>query len=139
MPGNNMQQAVQFANDHESPWDRETTGTWGVHLQDPPPPEEVVEADASQRGQAQRVPALRELTFHQRAALLKALASHLREHRDELYALSARSGATRTDSLIDVDGGIGVLFGYASKAKRELPNDKVQDRKSTRLNSSHRC
>ncbi|MFE9749614.1 phenylacetic acid degradation bifunctional protein PaaZ [Saccharothrix saharensis] len=69
--------------------------------------------------------ALRELTFHQRAALLKALASHLREHRDELYALSARSGATRTDSLIDVDGGIGVLFGYASKAKRELPNDKV--------------
>ncbi|MCE6994739.1 phenylacetic acid degradation bifunctional protein PaaZ [Saccharothrix sp. S26] len=70
-------------------------------------------------------PALRELTFHQRAALLKALASHLREHRDELYALSARSGATRTDSLIDVDGGIGVLFGYASKAKRELPNDKV--------------
>ncbi|MEV1117349.1 phenylacetic acid degradation bifunctional protein PaaZ [Actinosynnema sp. NPDC049800] len=70
-------------------------------------------------------PALRELTFHQRAALLKALASHLREHRDELYALCARSGATRTDSLIDVDGGIGVLFGYASKAKRELPNDKV--------------
>ncbi|PSL53029.1 oxepin-CoA hydrolase/3-oxo-5,6-dehydrosuberyl-CoA semialdehyde dehydrogenase [Saccharothrix carnea] len=70
-------------------------------------------------------PALRELTFHQRAALLKALASHLREHRDELYALSARSGATRTDSLIDVDGGIGVLFGYASKAKRELPNDTV--------------
>ncbi|MFE2751079.1 phenylacetic acid degradation bifunctional protein PaaZ [Actinosynnema sp. NPDC059335] len=70
-------------------------------------------------------PALRELTFHQRAALLKALASHLREHRDELYALSARTGATRTDSLIDVDGGIGVLFGYASKAKRELPNDTV--------------
>ncbi|GAB3009053.1 phenylacetic acid degradation bifunctional protein PaaZ [Saccharothrix stipae] len=70
-------------------------------------------------------PALRELTFHQRAALLKALASNLREHRDELYALSARSGATRTDSLIDVDGGIGVLFGYASKAKRELPNAKV--------------
>ncbi len=37
MPGNPMQQAVQFANDHESTWDRETTGTWGVHLQDPPP------------------------------------------------------------------------------------------------------
>ncbi|MGM1062825.1 phenylacetic acid degradation bifunctional protein PaaZ [Saccharothrix sp. Mg75] len=70
-------------------------------------------------------PALRELTFHQRAALLKALASHLREHRDELYALSARTGATRTDSLVDVDGGIGVLFGYASKGKRELPNDRV--------------
>ncbi|MEU4806015.1 phenylacetic acid degradation bifunctional protein PaaZ [Actinosynnema sp. NPDC023587] len=70
-------------------------------------------------------PALRELTFHQRGALLKALASYLREHREELYALSARSGATRTDSLIDVDGGIGVLFTYASKARRELPNDTV--------------
>lgn len=70
-------------------------------------------------------PALRELTFHQRAALLKALASYLREHRDELYALSARTGATRGDSLFDVDGGIGVLFGYSSKGRRELPNDRV--------------
>jgi oxepin-CoA hydrolase / 3-oxo-5,6-dehydrosuberyl-CoA semialdehyde dehydrogenase len=70
-------------------------------------------------------PALRELTFHQRAALLKALASHLREHREELYALSARTGATKGDSLFDVDGGIGVLFGYSSKGRRELPNDTV--------------
>src|SRR5690606_1277332 len=64
-------------------------------------------------------PVLRELTFHQRASLLKALASHLREHREELYALSARTGATLTDSKFDVDGGIGVLFSYASKGKRE--------------------
>ncbi|MFC5949314.1 phenylacetic acid degradation bifunctional protein PaaZ [Pseudonocardia lutea] len=70
-------------------------------------------------------PALRELTFHQRAALLKALGQHLREHRDELYALSARTGATLGDSKFDVDGGIGVLLAYASKAKRELPNDTV--------------
>lgn len=70
-------------------------------------------------------PVLRELTFHQRAALLKALASHLREHAEELYALSARTGATLGDSKFDVDGGIGVLFGYASKGKRELPNDTV--------------
>ncbi|GAA2594649.1 phenylacetic acid degradation bifunctional protein PaaZ [Actinomadura fulvescens] len=68
-------------------------------------------------------PALRELTFHQRAALLKALASHLREHRDELYELSARTGATLGDSKFDIDGGIGVLFGYSSKGRRELPND----------------
>jgi oxepin-CoA hydrolase/3-oxo-5,6-dehydrosuberyl-CoA semialdehyde dehydrogenase len=68
---------------------------------------------------------LRDLTFHQRAALLKALGGHLREHRDELYALSARTGATLGDSKFDVDGGIGVLLGYASKAKRELPNDTV--------------
>ena len=70
-------------------------------------------------------PALRELTFHQRAALLKALASHLREHRDELYALSARTGATLGDSKFDVDGGIGALFSYGSKGRRELPNDTV--------------
>jgi oxepin-CoA hydrolase / 3-oxo-5,6-dehydrosuberyl-CoA semialdehyde dehydrogenase len=70
-------------------------------------------------------PALRELTFHQRATLLKALGGHLKEHRDELYALSARTGATLGDSKFDVDGGIGVLLGYASKAKRELPNDTV--------------
>jgi len=70
-------------------------------------------------------PALRALTFHQRAALLKALGQHLREHRDELYAVSARTGATLGDSKFDVDGGIGVLLAYASKAKRELPNDTV--------------
>ncbi|NIH87766.1 phenylacetic acid degradation bifunctional protein PaaZ [Amycolatopsis granulosa] len=70
-------------------------------------------------------PALRELTFHQRAALLKAVASHLREHRDELYELSARTGATLGDAKFDVDGGIGVLFAYSSKGKRELPNDTV--------------
>ena len=70
-------------------------------------------------------PALRELTFHQRAALLKAVGSLLRENRDELYALSARTGATLGDSKFDVDGGFGVLLAYASKAKRELPNESV--------------
>jgi len=70
-------------------------------------------------------PALRELTFHQRAALLKSLGQLLREHRQELYALSARTGATLADARFDVDGGIGVLLSYASRAKRELPNDTV--------------
>src|SRR5579863_7827857 len=70
-------------------------------------------------------PALRELTFHQRAGLLKSLGQVLREHRPELYALSARTGATLADAKFDVDGGIGVLLSYASKAKRELPNDVI--------------
>src|SRR3954469_2985503 len=70
-------------------------------------------------------PALRELSFHQRASLLKALAGHLREHREELYAVSARTGATKGDSKFDVDGGIGVLQAYASKGKRELPAGTV--------------
>jgi oxepin-CoA hydrolase/3-oxo-5,6-dehydrosuberyl-CoA semialdehyde dehydrogenase len=70
-------------------------------------------------------PALADLTFHQRAALLKALARHLMAETEGLYALSARTGATRRDSAIDIDGGIGTLFSFASKATRELPDDVV--------------
>ena len=79
-------------------------------------------AGALRYGRETGGPALRELTFHQRAALLKALGSMLREHREELYTLSERAGATRADARFDVDGGIGVLLSYASRAKRELPN-----------------
>lgn len=67
-------------------------------------------------------PNLRKLTFHQRADLLKKIAQHLTERKDELYKLSFQTGATRTDNLIDVDGGIGTLFVYAGKGRRELPN-----------------
>jgi oxepin-CoA hydrolase/3-oxo-5,6-dehydrosuberyl-CoA semialdehyde dehydrogenase len=70
-------------------------------------------------------PALRQLTFHERAALAKSVGLMLREHRDELYGLSYRTGATLGDARFDVDGGIGVLLSYASRAKRELPNDRV--------------
>lgn len=65
---------------------------------------------------------LGELTFHQRALLLKALAGRLDAAKEELYAVSDGTGATRRDSMIDVDGGIGVLFTYGSKGRRELPN-----------------
>jgi oxepin-CoA hydrolase/3-oxo-5,6-dehydrosuberyl-CoA semialdehyde dehydrogenase len=82
-------------------------------------------AAALEHGRRVGGPALRELTFHERAALCKAIGLLLREHRDELYALSARTGATLADSRFDVDGGIGALLAYASKAKRELPNDRV--------------
>ncbi|MEU6034243.1 phenylacetic acid degradation bifunctional protein PaaZ [Actinomadura sp. NPDC047616] len=85
----------------------------------------VDRAAALEHGRRVGGPALRELTFHQRALLLKRLAAHLREHRQELYELSARTGATLADSKIDVDGGLGVLFTYASKGRRELPNDTV--------------
>jgi oxepin-CoA hydrolase/3-oxo-5,6-dehydrosuberyl-CoA semialdehyde dehydrogenase len=69
-------------------------------------------------------PALRALTFHERADLAKAIGQLLREHREELYDLSYRTGATLYDSKFDIDGGIGVLLSYASKAKRELPNER---------------
>lgn len=65
------------------------------------------------------------LTFHQRALLLKALATHLNGVKEELYALSARTGATSRDSMVDIDGGIGVLFTYGSKGRRELPNAQI--------------
>jgi oxepin-CoA hydrolase/3-oxo-5,6-dehydrosuberyl-CoA semialdehyde dehydrogenase len=65
---------------------------------------------------------LRRMTFHQRADMLKKLAQYLTERKDQLYKLSFQTGATRTDNLIDVDGGIGTLFVYASKGRRELPN-----------------
>ncbi len=70
-------------------------------------------------------PALRELTFHQRALILKQLATQLNSKRLDFYAISAWTGATRRDSLVDVDGGIGVLFSYAGKGRRELPNSTV--------------
>jgi oxepin-CoA hydrolase/3-oxo-5,6-dehydrosuberyl-CoA semialdehyde dehydrogenase len=70
-------------------------------------------------------PLIRSLTFHERAGLLKALAKHLSADKDELYALSTRTGATKTDSMIDIDGGFGTMFSYASKGTRELPNDTI--------------
>src|SRR5690606_9419397 len=65
------------------------------------------------------------LTFHQRAVLLKKFALALTERKDELYTVSARTGATKADSWVDIDGGIGVLFSYSGKGRRELPNSQV--------------
>ena len=65
------------------------------------------------------------LTLHERALKLKELAMFLNGRRDELYALSHRTGATQVDNMVDIDGGIGVLFTYSSKGRRELPNANV--------------
>ncbi|MDH5346170.1 MAG: phenylacetic acid degradation bifunctional protein PaaZ, partial [Gammaproteobacteria bacterium] len=70
-------------------------------------------------------PNLRRLTFHDRAFLLKGLAKFLTEKKQEFYALSTATGATRSDSWIDIDGGISTMFVYASKGRREMPNDTV--------------
>ena len=68
-------------------------------------------------------PNLRRMTFHERARMLKALAIHLTAHKDEFYAISAATGATKGDSWIDIDGGIGTLFAYASRGRREFPDE----------------
>ena len=70
-------------------------------------------------------PALRRLSFHERAAMLKALGQALMERKEEFYALSTATGATRADSWVDIEGGIGTLLSYASKGRRELPNTRV--------------
>lgn len=67
-------------------------------------------------------PRLRAYTFHQRALHLKELAQTLMADKERFYELSTATGATRTDSWVDIDGGIGTLFTYASKGRRELPN-----------------
>src|SRR5688572_5381885 len=68
-------------------------------------------------------PPLRRMTFHQRALMLKEMAKYLGQRKDTLYALSAATGATKADSWVDIDGGIGTLFVYASKGRRELPDE----------------
>lgn len=70
-------------------------------------------------------PALRSLTFHERAAILRALGKRLLDFKPEFYELSYRTGATKTDSWIDIDGGIGTMLVFASKGSRELPNGRV--------------
>ncbi|MFA6031488.1 MAG: phenylacetic acid degradation bifunctional protein PaaZ [Myxococcota bacterium] len=70
-------------------------------------------------------PALRAMTFHERAGMLKALAQALMARKEELYTLSTATGATRADSWIDIEGGAGTLFTMSSKGRRELPNDVI--------------
>ncbi|WP_424979370.1 phenylacetic acid degradation bifunctional protein PaaZ [Leisingera sp. S232] len=68
---------------------------------------------------------LRRLTFHDRARMLKALAGHLNRHKQALYDLSFNTGATQSDHMIDIDGGIGTMFVFASKGRREMPDGHV--------------
>jgi oxepin-CoA hydrolase/3-oxo-5,6-dehydrosuberyl-CoA semialdehyde dehydrogenase len=70
-------------------------------------------------------PALRRLTFHDRAHMLKALANAVMARKEELYELSYETGATRTDGWIDIEGGAGTLFSFSSKGRRELPNARI--------------
>ena len=69
-------------------------------------------------------PALRRMTFHERALMLKAMAQYLMARKDEFYLVSAATGATKSDSWVDIEGGIGTLFAYASRGRRELPNER---------------
>lgn len=67
-------------------------------------------------------PKLRKMTFQERGLMLKALALHLLSKKEEFYKISWATGATRTDSWVDIEGGIGNLFAYAS-LRRQFPNE----------------
>ena len=64
---------------------------------------------------------LRKMTFQERGRMLKALALHLHSKKDSFYKTSAATGATKVDSWIDIEGGIGNLFANAS-LRRKLPD-----------------
>jgi oxepin-CoA hydrolase / 3-oxo-5,6-dehydrosuberyl-CoA semialdehyde dehydrogenase len=66
---------------------------------------------------------LRGMTFHERGRMLKALALYLLERKEKYYELSYATGATRTDSWVDIEGGIGNLFAYAS-LRKQFPDKK---------------
>jgi oxepin-CoA hydrolase/3-oxo-5,6-dehydrosuberyl-CoA semialdehyde dehydrogenase len=70
-------------------------------------------------------PALRKLTFHERARMLKALGQAILARKEELYELNYLTGATRKDGWIDIEGGAGTLFSFSSKGRRELPDAHV--------------
>ena len=70
-------------------------------------------------------PALRRLTFHERAHMLKALGQAIMARKEELYELNYETGATRADGWIDIEGGAGTLFSFSSKGRRELPNQRI--------------
>ncbi|MDZ7767427.1 MAG: phenylacetic acid degradation bifunctional protein PaaZ [Melioribacteraceae bacterium] len=70
-------------------------------------------------------PKLRDMTFHERGRMLKALAQYLMSRKDEFYPLSFQTGATKIDSWVDIEGGISTIFTYASKGRREIPDGKV--------------
>lgn len=86
-------------------------------------PIDFAEAVAYARGPG--LSAVLALDFQQRASRLKALAQYLSEHKEALYAVSAHTGATRQDSWIDIEGGIGTLYSFASIGSRELPSGNV--------------
>lgn len=69
-------------------------------------------------------PRLRDLTFHERAVHLKRVAQALMARKEEFYPLSYMTGATRTDSWVDIEGGIGTFFAYASRGRREFTNER---------------
>ena len=80
---------------------------------------------AAQYARKQGQQALMQMDFQQRATCLRNLAKYLLEHKESLYSLSRETGATRNDSWIDIEGGFGTLFAYASMGRNQLPSGNL--------------
>ena len=87
--------------------------------------EKIDFAEALQYGRTTGLQSMLAMDFQQRAAALRALAKYLGERKEELYAISAHTGATRIDSWVDIEGGTGTLFAYAGMAASELPSGNL--------------
>ena len=90
-------------------------------------------------------PKLQKMTFHERGRMLRALALHLLSKKDEFYKISWATGATKTDSWVDIEGGIGNLFAYAS-LRRQFPDetfcidgDPAKITKNNTFSGNHIC
>ena len=81
--------------------------------------------EAVQFARSVGLPALMAMDFQQRAARLKAIAAYLNERKEQLYAISAHTGATRNDGWIDIEGGTGTLHAYAAMGGNELPSGNL--------------
>jgi oxepin-CoA hydrolase/3-oxo-5,6-dehydrosuberyl-CoA semialdehyde dehydrogenase len=81
--------------------------------------------EALSHARTRGLPSLLALDFQQRAARLKALAAWLAERKEQLYAISRHTGATRSDGWVDIEGGTGTLYAYASIGGNELPSGNV--------------
>lgn len=111
----------------------ENGATEGVTLRDAATGAPVAQIDASgldmaaalDWGRTQGGHALRKMTFHERALMLRGLGHALMEIKEEFYAESLATGATRADAWIDIEGGIGTLLTFASRGRRELPNAHI--------------
>lgn len=82
-------------------------------------------ADMTRHARTVGGPALAKYTFHERAIMLKKLGAYLLERKEVFYDCSKATGATRSDSWVDIEGGIGTLFSVSSKARIGMPNSQV--------------
>ncbi|MBN2730785.1 MAG: phenylacetic acid degradation bifunctional protein PaaZ [Balneolaceae bacterium] len=109
----------------ENNWQKEGSVTDLISAVTGDPVAQMVEADldykaACEYARSTAGPALREMSIHERAFKIKFLAQYLLERKEDYYELSTHTGATRRDSWIDIEGGIGAMFVLSSKARREL-------------------